>query len=228
MYSTKIQFAGAVDMTGKPLSRTTLGDPYVKGKREKNARFNGKQLGVKQCPKPAGLGTGTILPKALFRSYEYKSDPFKPAVPYSKTQPMENRKLGFGSHDAHKTDEFTNVIRTETYRYQLKQEFKHINKVNKNLLAGEEQKGDAEKVEDDDAPTLYEILHSKEADLFGSDRRRALRQKKRNTGHFQLSSMDVGVKCGDNKIIAANKSTHGAKNVTSQFFDTTHLCVGQM
>ena len=54
MYSTKIQFAGAVDMTGKPLSRTTLGDPYVKGKREKNARFNGKQLGVKQCPKPAG------------------------------------------------------------------------------------------------------------------------------------------------------------------------------
>ena len=68
------------------------------------------------------------MPTSYFKFYEYKSDPFKPQVPYSKTQPMEQRKLGFGSHDAHKTDEFTNVIRTETYRYQLKQEYKHINK----------------------------------------------------------------------------------------------------
>ena len=128
MYSTKIQFPNSVDMTGAKLSRTTLGDPYVKAKRDKNVRFNGKQMSVKYCPKNAGLGNGTVMPTSYFKFYEYKSDPFKPQVPYSKTQPMEQRKLGFGSHDAHKTDEFTNVIRTETYRYQLKEEYKHINK----------------------------------------------------------------------------------------------------
>ena len=38
MYSTKIQFPNSVDMTGSKLSRTTLGDPYVKAKRDKKRR----------------------------------------------------------------------------------------------------------------------------------------------------------------------------------------------
>ena len=88
MYSTKIQFPNSVDMTGAKLSRTTLGDPYVKAKRDKNVRFNGKQMSVKYCPKNAGLGNGTVMPTSYFKFYEYKSDPFKPQVPYSKTQPM--------------------------------------------------------------------------------------------------------------------------------------------
>lgn len=227
MYSTKIQFPNSVDMTGGKISRTTIGDPYVKAKRDKNVRFNGKQLGTKQCPKNAGLGTGTAMPSSYFKYYEYKSDPFKPAMLYSKSQPPESRKLGFGSHDAHKTDEFTNVIRTETYRYQLKQEYKHINKASEALFKKKQEEKQAEIVDDDDAPTLYETLHSKEDDLFGPDRIKALRSKKRNTGHHALSSDAIGTRCGDAKVIYNNKSTFGTKNVTSQFFDTTHLTVGQ-
>jgi hypothetical protein len=225
MYSTKIQYPHAVDMSGKPLSRTTLGDPYVKAKREKNARFNGKQLGVKQASRPAGLTNGTVLPNSLFGKIDYKSDPYVPQVMYTKSQPMEKRKLGFGSHDAHKTDEFTNSIRTEVYRIQLRQEYKHINKANAKLLEGGEKEEVA--ADEEDAPTLYETLHSKKEDLFGNARLRELR-KNFNTGVHKLSSAEVGNKCGDPKIIAANKSTCGMTSVTAQFFDKTHLEVGAL
>ena len=78
-----------------------------------------------------------------------------------------------------------------------------------------------------EAPTLYETLHSKDDDLFGPDRLKALRSRKRNTGFHILSSDAIGTRCGDAKVIQSNKSTFGTKNVTSQFFDTTHLTVGQ-
>ena len=86
-----------------------------------------------------------------------------------------------------------------------------------------------EKVENTEveAPTLYETLHSKDDDLFGPDRLKALRSRKRNTGFHILSSDAIGTRCGDARVIQNNKSTFGTKNVTSQFFDTTHLTVGQ-
>lgn len=45
---------------------------------------------------------------------------------YSKTQPLKNRKLGFGSRDASKTGEFTCWKTTERYRSVVKQENKLI------------------------------------------------------------------------------------------------------
>lgn len=39
---------------------------------------------------------------------------------FLKTQPLAERKLGFGTRDAFKTSEFTNTVRTEQYREQLK------------------------------------------------------------------------------------------------------------
>lgn len=43
---------------------------------------------------------------------------------YSKTQPLDQRKLGFGSHDATKSGEFTCYKATERYRSVVKQENK--------------------------------------------------------------------------------------------------------
>ena len=63
---------------------------------------------------------GTVMPTS-YSSFTSISRTHSSRKSRTPTQPMEQRKLGFGSHDAHKTDEFTNVIRTETYRYQLKQ-----------------------------------------------------------------------------------------------------------
>ena len=98
----------------------------------------------------------------------------------------------------------------------------------KALFKKQEEKKDENNANDEeDAPTLYETLHAKDDDLFGLDRIKALRSRKRNTGHHVLSSDAIGTKCGEAKVIYNNKSTHGTKNVTSQFFDTTHLTVGQ-
>ena len=42
------------------------------------------------------------------------------AAVYTKNQPLDSRKLGFGSHNAKNRDEFTLHIRTEQYRELLK------------------------------------------------------------------------------------------------------------
>ena len=43
------------------------------------------------------------------RSFVYMPDKYATQVPYQTTQPHDKRKLGFGTHDAHKRDEFTAV-----------------------------------------------------------------------------------------------------------------------
>jgi hypothetical protein len=47
------------------------------------------------------------------KSFVYSSDQYAENVPYTKLQPHDKRKLGFGTHDAHKRDEFTQSIRTQ-------------------------------------------------------------------------------------------------------------------
>jgi hypothetical protein len=41
---------------------------------------------------------------------------------YALSQPLDKRKLGFGSHDAKRRDEFSNATRTEQYRATIKRE----------------------------------------------------------------------------------------------------------
>lgn len=47
---------------------------------------------------------------------------------YTKTQPLDQRKLGFGSHDAFKRGEFTSTKATERYRDVLRNEAKLLAK----------------------------------------------------------------------------------------------------
>lgn len=49
----------------------------------------------------------------------HRPTPLYQQQPYLKLQPPDKRKLGFGSHDAHKTDEFTVNARTEQYVQRL-------------------------------------------------------------------------------------------------------------
>lgn len=63
----------------------------------------------------------------LFAKQLYASSPYTEiSEQYSKTQPLANRKLGFGSRDASKTGEFTCWKTTERYRSAVKQENKLI------------------------------------------------------------------------------------------------------
>ena len=56
---------------------------------------------------------------------KYASEPYTEiSEQYSKTQPVDQRKLGFGSHDATKSGEFTCNKATERFRSAVKQENK--------------------------------------------------------------------------------------------------------
>ena len=41
---------------------------------------------------------------------------------YIETQPLDARKRGFGSKDAHRRDEFSNAVRTQQYRESIRKE----------------------------------------------------------------------------------------------------------
>ena len=211
----------------------TLSDPYQKKNRKKNDRFNGKQFTTQPLKRSCGLKgtTGTVLSNNMFSTYEGYSkrpDPYKQQVKYLETQPPDKRRKGFGSGDAFKTDEFTNVIRTETYREQLRRE-KLITNKHMEAQYGDESKDETNKSEEaeDVDNTLFSTIHSSKPDVFGSDRLRKLRQKERNVGFHRLSSREYGTLCSDKKIIFTAKGKHGSTSATSEFFDTGHLGVGR-
>lgn len=230
MYSTKITFPAAVDTFGNKVSRTTIGDPYDNVKKTKNARFTGKQFSTVPAQREAGLTNGTVLKNAVFSSFERKPDPFTPAIPYSKTQPLDQRKKAFGSGDAAKTDEFTNTIRTEMYREQLRRE----RQITKNWTVAGSKDGEAKKAENnagkaaqDDTVdnTLFSQIHSSKRDVFGSDRLNELRKRERRLGHHMLSSRDYGQHCDDRKVIFSASAKHGSVSKTSEFFNKGHLTI---
>lgn len=57
-----------------------------------------------------------------FSKLKYADDGYKEAEKYLATQPLDSRKNGFGSKDAHKRDEFSNTIATFQYRETLRNE----------------------------------------------------------------------------------------------------------
>lgn len=108
MYSTKYQNSHIAE------SYISIGDDYVK-KRVQPSRLKGKQIGT-SINKSGHQGN--------FSLYEFKSDPYDniAAPKFMKTQPLKQRKLGFGSHDASRTSEFSNMTRQEQWRVTLRKE----------------------------------------------------------------------------------------------------------
>ena len=177
-----------------------------------------------------------MLKNNLFSAYDgysKKSDPYQSQVKYLQTQPPDKRRKAFGSGDAFKSDEFTNAIRTETYREQLKKEKRTTDKHREKQWAAENAGGAAKvmknKEEEDDETdnTLFSTMHSSTPDVYGSARLKALRQKTRNVGYHRLASREYGQLCDDKQIIFSAKAKYGSIDCTAQFFDTGHLGVGR-
>eukprot|EP01038_Epipyxis_sp_PR26KG_P008343 gene8343-11287_t len=115
MYSTKLVNKNFVDGN----AYITVGDPYSDPKANP---FRQPKKGEK-APNP--FRTVTIPKNAEngnFSKLTYVSGGFFENIKYKDTQPLDNRKKGFGSRDASKTDEFANSIRTEQYRETLRKE----------------------------------------------------------------------------------------------------------
>ena len=101
MYSTKQIHKNVCD------SYITISDPYDKAAKEKNPRWNGKQFST-IFPKSGSIPKQVCYEKMTFGPHgKYNAEPL-----YITTQPLDKRKLGFGSHDASRRDEFSNPVRT--------------------------------------------------------------------------------------------------------------------
>jgi hypothetical protein len=57
-----------------------------------------------------------------FSKKMYVPEKYGDGIKYISTQPLDSRKRGFGTKDAHKRDEFSNNIRTQQYRETLRKE----------------------------------------------------------------------------------------------------------
>jgi len=116
MYSTKTIHKNI--NPNYPQIYTSIGDPYKTSHEELPDRWKKKQFITQRHPRNSGDG--------FFTKLQYQPEPYTELCEqgYAKTQPIEDRKLGFGSHDAFKRDEFTNTTATERYRDMLRSESK--------------------------------------------------------------------------------------------------------
>lgn len=97
----------------------TIGDPYKdplpnafrQPKKEDKAV---KPFQIKQAPENEQNGH--------FSKIVYASSPYNETNLYIKDQPLDTRKKGFGSKDAHRRDEFSNAVRTQQYRESIRKE----------------------------------------------------------------------------------------------------------
>jgi len=115
MYSTKYMNKNVEVDQGRYI---TINDPYIQAKDKVPARWKEKQFHVPQKPGNAGEGYFGYNKVAFW----YTGEQYQEQRPYHKIEPPESRKLGFGTHDASRRDEFSQTIRTEQYRETLKKE----------------------------------------------------------------------------------------------------------
>jgi len=219
----------------------TIGDNYqdpIKRGGKTSSRFGGKQF----MTNPGILTKGAIgYFTELGVNKPYASEKYQETNPYFKTQPPDKRKLGFGSHDASKRDEFMTGIRTEQYREQLKSEAKILKEIEEsNKAKGLAVEVSLEKTES--APPhglkvvkhLYDIGRGAETAFDPRSTRdtwyNALRCKSRprvdrRTGGDWLSSSEVGtgIAALDHGLY---KAKHGHIKATKTFFNAGHLNVG--
>lgn len=237
MYSVKFRVPkNCIDMNGQPIAFRAVGEPFDSKKKDKNPRWNGKQM----TTQPSKKQHCDARQQGYFSKLVYQHEEYFQQIPYTKTQPLDQRKLGFGSKDAFKTDEFTNTIATEVYRDTLRKEQKMKRRSDLILQKRREKLGEAEPEarrlareemeaqQNEDAPTLYDLTHDDSLQIYGSERKAKLFPKDRlmNLGHHKPMSYDIGFKCDDAKTISMNKASCGNSNATSQFYDSGHMQLG--
>ena len=225
MYSTKELFPK------KAHSYITIGDPYQKKSAGADPRRQGKQF----VNNPARSGVH-------FGGYKYMPTKYQQSNPYFVTQPPEKRKLGFGSHDAVKRDEFSNQIAMEQYREALKKEMWSYRKGKKHAAKAAAERGEdpnaeaaafeaaraaaAEaKLAGGEELTLYDRCFRVEHDqMVGKS---CSRHEALNRGPMWTAACNMGVGCTAKETAkaGANGAAHGRANVTKHFYNSNHLHV---
>lgn len=210
----------------------TIGDKYVDKAVVLPARWKGKQFTSERLPQNAGEGYFGYGGK----SFTYMADHYAEQLPYTKTQPHDKRKLGFGTHDAFKADEFTQRIRTEQYRDLLKREQRLMKASDAMNKAHMVELARAKEAEDAARPFvpgkkeiefLYDVgrnVHTEHNPRVPRDQFFTLDEATRaprRLGQYRTMSMDIG---DGHWAVKLQPPQHGQNHVMDNtFYDRSHL-----
>lgn len=229
MYSTRLMHKNAVDNN----AYITVGDPF---KNPNGNPFRAGKPGEKNVPVKTAMVAHNADGNGNFLKLTYMPSGFLEATRYLQTQPLANRKLGFGSKDAFKTDEFSNAIRTSQYREGIKKEM---------VLAKERGQGEKTQALLDEhakrpkAPAFAGKNYAEKVSQFdiGRDRVTPFDSKSskdtyykfddkygKNYGMYRPVSADVGNSAWNQKY---QPPAHGGRSEVQNFFDKSHLTVGR-
>ena len=183
------------------------------------------------APKPVAFKTAMVAHNAdgngNFVKLTYKPSGYLTAVNYLDKQPLDKRKLGFGTKDAFKSDEFTNAIRTSQHRESIHKEMVRakdgmeartaeiLAKLGGNI---EEQK--VEKIAQYDIGRTRVTpfnAKSKQDSYYKFDEENGKRM-----GMYKPVSTEYGSAAWTTKY---QSPAHGGRSEVSQFFDNSHLTV---
>jgi len=146
---------------------------------------------------------------------------------YAKPKGVTYKDNAFGSKDPANRSEFTLTRRTEQYREQLKAEKQLLDKRARDQKAKNGPETEAKEEKKVRKLTLYDQVTRGWAEPMEVGKKKNLHPAGRNLGTYRITSSEVGLSCDDPKIIAAQKSRNGSKNVTDDMFDKGHLHVGR-
>lgn len=213
----------------------TIGDPYKDPGNELPVRWKAKQLRTPHHPENAGGGFFGLMGKPFI----YMPDRYAAQLSYTKSQPFASRRLGFGTHDAFKRDEFTHRIRTEQYRDLLKREKRLLRPITQSEIEAArrrailaEEAAAIKRAEVGLAPPnyLYDIGKSRETPFDARLARDAFynplhaRQREPRYGPYRTSSADIG----HGAWKAPPVEHHAKAHATRTFYTHGHFQIGDI
>ncbi|CAM9809499.1 unnamed protein product [Chrysoparadoxa australica] len=205
----------------------TIGDPYKDTKDVVPARWKGTGFHVPRQPQNADNGN--------FSKLEHpKGESYLEMEKFTKTQPIDKRKLGFGSKDAFKRGEFTATIRTEQYRDLLRKEQRILDKQrdlekDAEIIAKSQAKHAASRRFTEgktETRHLYDIGRTQVTEFDPKHRRDTFYtydiSREKRMGDYTTASREIGDGSWQHHYTSPE---HGPIAMTKFFFDKSHLQV---
>lgn len=217
-------------------SYLNIGDPYSK-QSSRDAREIGKQFQTN----PSKIGQT----EGYFGKFTHTADVYSDTNGYRLAQERDKRKLGFGSHDARRRDEFTLDIRAKQYRELLskEKEFERLRQVGqifdeKESMVEDKTYLDPKYFQTQIPTELFDIGRTAQGstpactkcsrDTFYCTHRAALQQAEtlRRDGGYKTEMMTYGASAA--KLDTMPKITHQvATRGIKEFYDNNHLSVSR-
>ncbi len=199
--------------------------------------FRAGKKGEKIVPIKTAMVAHNADGNGNFVKLTYMASGYLEATRYLQSQPLASRKLGFGSKDAFKTDEFSNAIRTSQYREGIIKEIE-LAKNSGSFERTQQMLAEyAEKSRLNPTPEWKGKDYSEQISQFDIGRSRVTpfdaksskdtyykfdNEHGKRLGMYRPVSVDVGNNAWGHKY---RPPANGGKSEVQKFFDKSHLTI---